>query len=89
MPNYNKIRRTKKISIFYISRPAPFVPFLHYPSHSCEGRNLRRRIAAGNCTLLQFAPSARRFLPSQEWDVSLIFAESFAYGISADSGGGR
>ncbi|MGI9298469.1 MAG: hypothetical protein ACR2QC_11330 [Gammaproteobacteria bacterium] len=40
------------------------------PSHSCEGRNLRRRKAAGNCNScnLQFAPSARRFLPSQEWD---------------------
>ncbi|MGI9298431.1 MAG: hypothetical protein ACR2QC_11135 [Gammaproteobacteria bacterium] len=36
--------------------------------HSCEGRNLYRRKAAGNCTLLQFAPSARRFLPSQEWN---------------------
>ncbi|MGI9296599.1 MAG: hypothetical protein ACR2QC_01715 [Gammaproteobacteria bacterium] len=42
------------------------------PSHSCEGRNLRRRKAAGNCTFVrlrrQFAPSAMRFLPSQEWD---------------------
>ncbi|MGI9296285.1 MAG: hypothetical protein ACR2QC_00110 [Gammaproteobacteria bacterium] len=42
-------------------------------SHSCEGRNLRRRIAAGNCTLLQFAPSARRFLPSQEWDGGVLW----------------
>ncbi|MGI9298550.1 MAG: hypothetical protein ACR2QC_11745 [Gammaproteobacteria bacterium] len=41
---------------------------LSHPSHSCEGRNLRRRKAAGNCTSLQFAPSVRRFLPSQEWD---------------------
>ncbi|MGI9296612.1 MAG: hypothetical protein ACR2QC_01780 [Gammaproteobacteria bacterium] len=41
-----------------------------FPSHSCEGRNLRRRKAAGNCVSLQFAPSARRFLPSQEWDKS-------------------
>ncbi|MGI9296835.1 MAG: hypothetical protein ACR2QC_02925 [Gammaproteobacteria bacterium] len=39
-----------------------------FSSRSCEGRNLRRRKAAGNCTSLQFAPSARRFLPSQEWD---------------------
>ncbi|MGI9298067.1 MAG: hypothetical protein ACR2QC_09230 [Gammaproteobacteria bacterium] len=37
-------------------------------SHSCESRNLRRRKAAGNCTPLQFPPSARKFLPSQEWD---------------------
>ncbi|MGI9297644.1 MAG: hypothetical protein ACR2QC_07080 [Gammaproteobacteria bacterium] len=39
-------------------------------SHSCEGRNLRRRIAAGNCNScnLQFPPLAYRFLPSQEWD---------------------
>ncbi|MGI9297229.1 MAG: hypothetical protein ACR2QC_04935 [Gammaproteobacteria bacterium] len=41
---------------------------INHPSHSCEGRNLRRRKAAGNCTSLQFAPSARRSLPSQEWD---------------------
>ncbi|MGI9297175.1 MAG: hypothetical protein ACR2QC_04665 [Gammaproteobacteria bacterium] len=44
----------------------------NHPSHSCEGRNLNRRKAAGNCTFVrlrrQFAPSARRFLPSQEWD---------------------
>ncbi|MGI9298268.1 MAG: hypothetical protein ACR2QC_10260 [Gammaproteobacteria bacterium] len=43
-----------------------------FSSHSCEGRNLRRRKAAGNCTFVrlrrQFAPTARRFLPSQEWD---------------------
>ncbi|MGI9296897.1 MAG: hypothetical protein ACR2QC_03250 [Gammaproteobacteria bacterium] len=36
------------------------------PSHSCEGRNFRRRKAAGNCTFVRL--SARRFLPSQEWD---------------------
>ncbi|MGI9298263.1 MAG: hypothetical protein ACR2QC_10235 [Gammaproteobacteria bacterium] len=43
---------------------------LKKPSHSCESRNLRRRKAAGNCNScnLQFAPSARRFLPSQEWN---------------------
>ncbi|MGI9297291.1 MAG: hypothetical protein ACR2QC_05250 [Gammaproteobacteria bacterium] len=32
------------------------------PSHSGEGRNLRRREAAGN-----FAPTARRFRLSPEW----------------------
>ncbi|MGI9297945.1 MAG: hypothetical protein ACR2QC_08610 [Gammaproteobacteria bacterium] len=44
----------------------PFRP----PSHSCEGRNLRRRKAAGNCKRLrrQLPPSAMRFLPSQEWN---------------------
>ncbi|MGI9296616.1 MAG: hypothetical protein ACR2QC_01800 [Gammaproteobacteria bacterium] len=45
------------------------------PSHSRESRNLRRRIAAGNCNScnLQFAPSARRFLLSQEWDFCVPF----------------
>ncbi|MGI9297383.1 MAG: hypothetical protein ACR2QC_05715 [Gammaproteobacteria bacterium] len=40
------------------------------PSHSCEGRNLRRRKAAGNCKRLrrQLPPTAMRFLPSQEWN---------------------
>ncbi|MGI9296361.1 MAG: hypothetical protein ACR2QC_00505 [Gammaproteobacteria bacterium] len=41
---------------------------INHPSHSCEGRNLRRRKAAGNCTSLQFALSARGFLLSKEWD---------------------
>ncbi|MGI9298030.1 MAG: hypothetical protein ACR2QC_09040, partial [Gammaproteobacteria bacterium] len=39
--------------------PYPEIPF-HPTSHSGESRNLRRRIAAGNCTLVrlrrQFAP---------------------------------
>ncbi|MGI9298618.1 MAG: hypothetical protein ACR2QC_12085 [Gammaproteobacteria bacterium] len=51
---------------------SPTIPLSPPPSHSCEGRNLRRREAAGNCTFVrlrrQFAPTARRFLPSQEWD---------------------
>ncbi|MGI9297362.1 MAG: hypothetical protein ACR2QC_05610 [Gammaproteobacteria bacterium] len=40
------------------------------PSHSCEGRNFHRREAAGNCTAFgdSLRLSARRFLPSQEWD---------------------
>ncbi|MGI9298041.1 MAG: hypothetical protein ACR2QC_09095 [Gammaproteobacteria bacterium] len=53
-----------------ISRRPPF--FIPPSSHSCESRNLRRREAAGNCTFVrlrrQFAPSAQRFLLSQEWD---------------------
>ncbi|MGI9298266.1 MAG: hypothetical protein ACR2QC_10250 [Gammaproteobacteria bacterium] len=54
----------------FFAEISPFSPIP--PSHSCEGRNLRRRKAAGNCTFVrlrrQFAPSARRFLPSQEWN---------------------
>ncbi|MGI9296589.1 MAG: hypothetical protein ACR2QC_01665 [Gammaproteobacteria bacterium] len=62
-----RIRHSPKFSrvaAFFFAPP----PFL---SHSCESRNLRRRIAAGNCTFLrlrrQFAPSARRFRLSPEW----------------------
>ncbi|MGI9298400.1 MAG: hypothetical protein ACR2QC_10955 [Gammaproteobacteria bacterium] len=31
-----------------------FAFFLLFLSHSCEGRNLRRRKAAGNCTITAF-----------------------------------
>ncbi|MGI9297205.1 MAG: hypothetical protein ACR2QC_04815 [Gammaproteobacteria bacterium] len=45
---------------------------IFFSSHSYEGRNLRRCEAAGNCTFVrlrrQFAPTAMRFLPSQEWN---------------------
>ncbi|MGI9298186.1 MAG: hypothetical protein ACR2QC_09850 [Gammaproteobacteria bacterium] len=60
---------TAKFGIVRKNKKNP--PFRRKPEslfHSGESRNLRRRKAAGNCTPLQFAPSAWRFLPSQEWD---------------------
>ncbi|MGI9297687.1 MAG: hypothetical protein ACR2QC_07295 [Gammaproteobacteria bacterium] len=34
---------------------------VHLPSHSCEGRNLRRRKAAGNCTITAFGEEIPAF----------------------------
>ncbi|MGI9297367.1 MAG: hypothetical protein ACR2QC_05635 [Gammaproteobacteria bacterium] len=45
----------------------------NHPSHSCEGRNLRRRKAAGNCTITAFGVEIPAFAGMGR-SLSLAFA---------------